>query len=342
MERTDFNTRPVHLADYQERPRIFQAWERVRHSRAQWVIDCVSEALGVFFYCFAGVGATAPFVLGNLLELPNIGSLFTVGFGYAIGIGLAISICSSQNGGHFNPAVTITAVLFKKYPVKTAARHIFAQILGGYIACLLIYLQWKQLITETEAGLAAKGKLDAIQFTPNGPAGIIAVYATPGSSLGIVFINEFVNSFVIALVIWACVDPTNHFLPPVVVPWVIGLTYAIAIWGYSPVGLAANSARDIGGRLAALTIWGTKASGGSYAALAALTNIPATILAYIVYEVCFADSSRVLQPCHRTIIENHRSETAYRRNMQMYGSVASTASDIGNKDLIGHREAQPV
>ena len=56
--------------------------------------------------------------------------------------------------------------------------------------------------------------------------------------------------------------------------------------------MAANSARDVGGRLAALSIWGLKASGGKYAALAALTNIPAMLLAVLLYELFLTDSSR--------------------------------------------------
>jgi hypothetical protein len=56
--------------------------------------------------------------------------------------------------------------------------------------------------------------------------------------------------------------------------------------------VAANSARDIGGRLAALSIWGLKASGGNYAALAALTNIPAMLFAVVLYEFFLTDSSR--------------------------------------------------
>jgi hypothetical protein len=55
------------------------------------------------------------------------------------------------------------------------------------------------------------------------------------------------------------------------------------LWGqsliYCGITVAANSARDIGARLMALTIWGKQAAGGSYAAIAALTNILATILA---------------------------------------------------------------
>ena len=66
----------------------------------------------------------------------------------------------------------------------------------------------------------------------------------------------------------------------------------VAIWGFATPGLAANSARDVGGRLAALSIWGMKASGGTYAAIAALTNIPAMLIAVAVYEFFLTDSSR--------------------------------------------------
>ena len=64
------------------------------------------------------------------------------------------------------------------------------------------------------------------------------------------------------------------------------------IWGFAPVGIAANAARDLGGRFAALTIFGRAAAGGNYAALAALTNIPATLLAGVFYELVLSDSQR--------------------------------------------------
>ncbi|KAL9714103.1 hypothetical protein Ac2012v2_002412 [Leucoagaricus gongylophorus] len=57
-----------------------------------------------------------------------------------------------------------------------------------------------------------------------------------------------------------------------------------------------NTARDVGGRLWALTIWGLQAGGGKYAAIAALTNIPATIFAVILYEVFLVDSDRLVTP----------------------------------------------
>lgn len=44
-----------------------------------------------------------------------------------------------------------------------------------------------------EAGLAAKGLLNELQFTPNGPGGILALYTQPGANLSQVFLNEFVS-----------------------------------------------------------------------------------------------------------------------------------------------------
>lgn len=126
-----------------------------------------------------------------------------------MGILFAILICSATSGGHFNPCITIVQVLFKGFPPLKAvrsvcstvvcihrrthitARYIVAQILGGYIACLFIYLQYRTFLNEIEEALGPIA-LAAINFTPNGPAGIFGLYVQPGSSLGHVFVNEFV------------------------------------------------------------------------------------------------------------------------------------------------------
>jgi len=44
-----------------------------------------------------------------------------------------------------------------------------------------------------DEGLAAKGALEAIQFTPNGTGGILALYTQPGANLGRTLLNEFVS-----------------------------------------------------------------------------------------------------------------------------------------------------
>jgi hypothetical protein len=128
------------------------------------------------------------------------------------------------------------------YPEVLLRRYIIAQILGAYIACLFVYNQWKVLIDESEALLMAAGpaQFAATQFTPNGLPGIFVPYLLPEQTLPRAFMNEFVNvrleyyqklpshrdnifeqCTIIALIVWAAVDPTNYFVPPAMTPFVI-------------------------------------------------------------------------------------------------------------------------
>ena len=66
---------------------------------------------------------------------------------------------------------------------------------------ILILLTEHQL---AEGVLAEAGKLDAVNFTPNGPAGIFALYITPGSKIGQVFVNELVCVSMQALTLLRC------------------------------------------------------------------------------------------------------------------------------------------
>jgi len=326
--------RAQHLAEIEYRPAIFRSWERVRQRRAQWLVECIAEMFGVFCYCYAGLGATAAYIDGNILKLDGIGSLLTIGAAYGLGIVVALAVCTATSGGHFSPAVTVVHLLFNRLPPAKALRYITAQILGGFFASLFVYWQWNTLIKDAEAALRAAGQYDVVNFSSVGPAGIFALYANPAAPLGQVFLNEFVSDFFIGIVISACLDPTNFFTPPVAAPWIIGLTYGTAIWGFASNGLAANTARDVGGRLAAIAVWGTRASGGRYAAIAALTNIPATVAAYAFYEFVFKDSNRVVTVIGKEYHENRAAQLEnqkyHRNNVTIrYGSGDSSDSEKG-------------
>lgn len=323
----------VHLRDIKTRNRFFTAWERHRHTSAHWLVECFAEFLGVFFYVYAGVGSQVPFIIGGILKIQGLSSVLQIGLAYACGIIFAIGICGSTSGGHFNPAVTITLIVFKGFPKLKAVRYIIAQILGGYIACLLIYVQYEDLIKTTEAALEAAGPgiLEATLFTPNGPAGAFGLYPLPGLHLGRVFLNEFITDTFLALVIWGSIDPTNLLISPQISPFVIALAYAVAVWGFATPALSANPARDIGGRLAAMTIWGKPAAGGSYAAIAALTSIPATMFGGLLYELFLADHARVIPAHHREYIEVHRNHA----HGPVHGS-SDTSSSSQEKAEIEH------
>jgi len=315
----------IHLRDVQTRPRVFTAWERHRHTKAHWLVECFAEFLGVFFYVYAGVASQIGFIIGNILKLEGLSSVLQIGLAYACGIVFAIGICGATSGGHFNPAVTITLVVYKGFPPLKAVRYIAAQILGGYVACLLIYAQWHDLIRESELVLTAAGTLESTLFTPQGPAGAFGLYPLTGLNLGRVFLNEFVTDAFLALVIWGSIDPTNILITPQISPFVIALAYAVAIWGFGTTTLSANPARDIGGRLAAMSIWGMPAAGGSYAAIAALTSIPATMFGGLLYEIFLTDSSRVIPKAQREYMEVHHNH-------------AHTTSESGSSDVASHEK----
>ncbi|CDO72795.1 hypothetical protein BN946_scf184994.g48 [Trametes cinnabarina] len=215
----------IHLADIKPRSNAYIAWERRRHRQAHWLVECIAE-FSFMIAIDAGVGSAATYLLSNTAQLNGLGSLFQIGTAYALGILFALVVCAPTSGGHFNPAVTIAFTILKRCTPRKALRYIVAQILGAYIACLLIYVQWRDLIMEVTELLEASGKLDAVLFTANGPAGVFALYATPGVSLGRIFLNEFICDFMIGLVIWACLDPTNFSAPPSTAPWIVSFVYS--------------------------------------------------------------------------------------------------------------------
>ncbi|THV02271.1 aquaporin-like protein [Dendrothele bispora CBS 962.96] len=304
------NPEIVHLGDIQPRANVLKVWEKYRHSSSlvHGFAECLAEFIGVFLYVYAGVGSQLLFILGPILQEEGLSSVFQIGCAYAAGIVFAVMIALPVSGGQLSPGITIAFVFTKGFPPLKAVRYIVAQILGAYIACLLIYVQYRDLIVLAEGVLSATpAGLDAALFTPQGPAGAFGLYVTPGTNLGRVFLNEFICDLMITLVIFSCLDPTNMLVPPFAIPLVIGLAYAVAVWGYSVPGLAANTARDLGGRLAAMTIWGMKAGGGKYAAIAALTNIVATFISCFLYELFFADYARVVSKAHLELIQAHQN-----------------------------------
>ncbi|VDC00423.1 unnamed protein product [Peniophora sp. CBMAI 1063] len=323
--------RPIFLEDVQPRPRILRGWQRLRHRRASWLVECLAEFWAVFVYTYLGSGATAAYITGNILGTVNLGSYFSIALAYAVGVAFSLIMATPTSGGHINCGVTINLVVFQGFPKLKALRYIAAQLLGGYVACLLVYVQWYDTIKQSEAVLAAAGTLESTMFTGSGPAGILTFFAPAGANLGRVFLNELVTDFFIGMVIWTAIDPTSFAMTPAVAPWAIGLGFGIAIWCFGPCGLGANTARDVPGRLAALTLWGARAGGGPFAAISALTNIVSYGCAYVFYELVLKDSSRALTSAHKEVIAARVMQNEYLEGRDRTGDASPKPSSFSEK-----------
>ena len=92
--------------------------------------------------------------------------------------------------------------------------------------------------------------------------------------------------------IWSQLDAQNIFTSPTVAPYTIGLAFATIVWGNAYGSIALNTARDLGARFACGAIWGRECFPAKYTALAALTNIPGTLIAIAMYTFFLSDTRR--------------------------------------------------
>ncbi|KAH6604397.1 aquaporin-like protein [Trichoderma cornu-damae] len=278
--------------------RISQRRLDFERSRPRWLRECIAEATGVFMYVLPGIGATASFTLNAESPIGStaFGSLFSIGFAFAFGIAFAIIICAPVSGGHFNPAVTISATIWLGFPLKKVPHYILSQLLGGFIAALVLMGIYHQQINEMKETLLAAGH----PLVANGaPASLLCSFPNPDQSMGYVFLAEFFASSFVALLIWACIDPANPLVSPYITPLVIGFAYASMAWAFGSATVNMNAARDLGPRIVAAIFYGGEAfTYKNYAPIAILVNIPATFIASSFYELVIRDSLLVIKTGH--------------------------------------------
>ncbi|CRK47363.1 hypothetical protein BN1723_007502 [Verticillium longisporum] len=271
---------------------------RFESRRPTWLRECIAEAIGVFIFVLCGISSITSFTLhqSDDLGVTAFGSIFQIGWAFAVGVAIAVITCGPTSGGHFNPAITLAMAFWQDFPWRKVPYYIFSQILGGFTAALLVvcmyYTKFQHLADELIA--AGKPLVDG-----GSPASCLAPMPHDDQTLGYVFAAEFFSDAFIGLAIWAALDPANPFIQPAGLPFVIGLAYASMIWGFGSLTLSTNLARDLGPRMVAAIFWGREAfTDHSYAPIGMLVNVPATLLATAVYELCMCDSFAIIAKGH--------------------------------------------
>ena len=192
-----------------------------------------SELLGTFVLVFGGCGS-AVFAASVLSDNPNVN--MGIGFlGVAFAFGLTVLTMAYAvghiSGGHFNPAVTLGAVLAGRVEPKAVLPYWIAQLVGGALAggVLWIIASGKEGFSDVESGFATNGYGE---LSPD------------GYSLVSVLVAE---SVLTAIFLYVILGATDRRAPQGFAPIAIGLALTLIHLISIPISnTSVNPARSLG------------------------------------------------------------------------------------------------
>ncbi|KAK8184024.1 aquaporin-like protein, partial [Phyllosticta citribraziliensis] len=205
---------------------------RFREPFAEFLAVVVQLTLG---FCADLTAITSNSVNGNAAT-----NYFAWGFATMLGIYIAGGI----SGAHLNPAVSLTLWMFRGFPLRKVPGYIFAQILGAFVATLIAFGIYQDII------LSWGG-------TDLGAGGTAAAFLTYPRSVDIdtAFFTEFVGTAILTIAILALGDDTNAPPGAGMSALIMGLVITVECMAFSNnTGCAMNPSRDLGPRLALLAL----------------------------------------------------------------------------------------
>lgn len=96
----------------------------------------VAEAFGTFV--LVGIGSLS--IVSAVGSNQPAGPLGFAPFGFGLGLMAAIVIAGEASGGHFNPAVTLAALLDRRIDLVNALGYVVAQVVGAFAGSYAIFL----------------------------------------------------------------------------------------------------------------------------------------------------------------------------------------------------------
>ena len=205
-------------------------------------------------------------------------------FGWGLGVAIAVYAVGAISGAHINPAVTVGLASIGVHPWALVPGYIIAQLLGGFVGAVLVWLaylpHWRQT-EDPELKLATFCTIPAIRnFAANF---VTEVIATAMLVFGVVAIVANVQRLAEA----GTVDVSAVYLIGLL-PLIVGLL--VVVIGFSlggPTGYAINPARDLAPRIAhaVLPIAGKGDSDWSYAWIPVVAPLIGGVLGALAYSV---------------------------------------------------------
>jgi glycerol uptake facilitator protein len=235
----------------------------------------LAELFGTAILIILGDGVVANVVLRRTKGQDSGWIVITAGWAAAVTI--AVYCVNSISGAHLNPAVTVALAATGTFPWAKVPLYIAAQIAGGFLGAVIVWLaylpHWKE--------------------TPD-PVAKLAVFCTMPAirARGPNLLSEVIGGFTLVLALLAVLSPGN-FVPgsdlakgfgPVLVGVII---FAIGLALGGPTGYAINPARDLGPRIAhaVLPVAGKGTSDWGYAWIPIIGPTVGGVLGAVVYHL---------------------------------------------------------
>jgi len=190
----------------------------------------VSELVGTMMLVILGCGVVANVALAKTKGFGAGFLMVTVGWGFAVFAGVTVSY---KSGGQLNPAVSLAQFMLGNLSFGDMLVYWVAQIGGGVIGGVIVWLAYKRHFDEE----------------PD-PAAKLGVFSTGPAIRSHMWnlVTEIIGTFVLVFVVIAF---TNGQTPAELgaIP-VAFLVIAIGVSLGGPTGYAINPARDLGPRIA--------------------------------------------------------------------------------------------
>ena len=235
----------------------------------------IFEFLGTLVLVLFGDGVCAAVTLEKSKAKGAGWVVVTLGWGFAVMIGVLIA--GPVSGAHLNPAVTLGLAAAGKFAWALVPGYIIAQMLGGFVGAVLVYVFYK----------------DHYKATADQPDAILGTFCTmpaiwnPWRN----FLSELIATAVLVFVILALGTEGNTpvgagalgAFPVTCVIMALGMSLG------ATTGYAMNPARDLSPRLAhaVLPIKGKRDSGWAYSWVPVCGPLAGGVVASALYILVF-------------------------------------------------------
>lgn len=211
--------------------------------------NCALEFLGTLVLVLLGDGVCACMGLNKSKGQGGGWIVITLAWGLAVMAGVFIA---HDSGAHLNPAVSIGLAIAGMFPWSSVVPYIIAQMIGGFIGAILVWIVYKDHFDATDD---PEGKLGTFCTMP-------AIENKPLN-----FLQEAICTFLLVLLI-ICIghysDVANMGANGAWPVTMVIVSLGMSLGGVT--GYAMNPARDLSPRLAhaILPIKGKRDSGWGY------------------------------------------------------------------------------